>query len=61
MSPFDSSLQNWFFLTQEVFIFKGSKSKLNLNFYQMDICFEFLNIHMSEKGTTCDDYYGFKW
>ncbi len=27
----------------------------------MNFCFEFLNIHMNEKGTTCDDYYGFKW
>jgi hypothetical protein len=27
----------------------------------MDIWFEFLNVHMNEKTTTCRDYHGFKW
>jgi hypothetical protein len=31
MSPFDSPLQNWFLITQEVFILKGLKSKIGFN------------------------------
>jgi len=27
----------------------------------MDFLFEFLDIHMNEKGTTCHDCHGFKW
>ncbi len=27
----------------------------------MDIWFEFLDIHMNEKGPTCHDWHGFKW
>jgi hypothetical protein len=27
----------------------------------MDFWFEFLNIHMNEKGTTSHDGHGFKW
>jgi hypothetical protein len=27
----------------------------------MDIWFEFLNVHMNEKTTTCHYYRGFKW
>jgi hypothetical protein len=39
---------------------KVQNQKLNLNFYQMDFWFEFLDIHMNEKGTTCHDCCGLK-
>jgi hypothetical protein len=29
------------------------------DFYQMDFWFEFLNIHMNEKGPTCHDCHDF--
>ncbi len=34
---------------------------LNLKFFQMDFWFEFLDIHMKEKGKTYHDCHGFKW
>jgi len=40
---------------------KVLNQNLNLKFYQMDFWFEFLDIHMNEKGTTCHDFHGFKW
>jgi hypothetical protein len=35
--------------------------KVNLEFYQMDFRFEFLEIHMNEKETTYHNCHGFKW
>ncbi len=45
---------------QLVFTFKGLKLKLKLKIYQMNFLFEFLDIHMNEKRTTCHDCHGFK-
>jgi hypothetical protein len=49
MSPFDSPLENWLMSNALLFIFKSLKSKFSLKFHQMDIWFEFLNVHMNGK------------
>ncbi len=40
---------------------KVLNQNLNLKVYLMDFWFEFFNIHMNEKGTTCHGYHGFIW
>ncbi len=40
---------------------KVLNQNLNLKFRQMDFWFEFLDIHMNKKITTCHDCHGFKW
>jgi hypothetical protein len=49
----------WSF-AKSMFIFKGPKSNLNLNFHQTNFWFEFLDIHVNEKTITCHDVHGFE-
>jgi hypothetical protein len=37
------------------------KSKFMFKILSNEFWFEFLDIHMNEKGTTCHDSHGFKW
>ncbi len=61
MNPFDSPLQIDCFLCNRCSLSKVINQNLNLEFYQMDFWFEFLNIHMNKKGPTCHDCHDFKW
>jgi hypothetical protein len=61
MNPFDSPMQNWLFLHNRCSLSKVLNQNLNLKFHQMSFFFEFLNIHMNEKTTSCYDFHSFKW